>query len=97
MFKVFRKWLISKDKTAIKEQASSLLKNEAFLVAIEMLGNNIANELFDSSPSDSKSREIAYLKFRLLEDLKYSLTKVYEDSLFEEEQRVEQQKKDEVI
>lgn len=81
----------------VKEQASSLLKNEAFLIAVEMLGNDIANELFNSETSDSKTREMAYLKYKLLEDLKDCIAKVYSDSVYEEEiKKMEQQKKDNV-
>lgn len=77
MFKKLKDYLCGRvSKQRIASDASSLLQNDAFGIAVDMLQNNILSELVDTDLADREKREYLYLRYKAVDDILIELTKL---------------------
>lgn len=70
MFENLKKYLFGEtDKQIVASKATSLLQNEAFVIAYESLQERILGAITETDPLDSRKREYLYTKYKALEDV----------------------------
>ena len=77
MFKKMKQYLynvISKQRVA--SEAESLLQNDAFAVAVDMVQSNILSELVSTKTEDRERRELLYHQYKAVDDVLIELSRL---------------------
>ena len=77
MFKKMKDYLFNKiSKARIASEADSLLQNDAFAIAVDMVQSNILGELVSTKIEDKERRELLYQQYRAVDDVLIELSKL---------------------
>ena len=77
MFKKLKEYLCGQvSKSRIASDASSLLQNDAFAIAVDTVQNNILSELVDTALTEKEKREYLYLRYKAVDDVLIELSKL---------------------
>ncbi len=76
MFEKLKEWYLGHNRQSIANKASSLLNDEAFLIAKESLQESLLQEFISSKANESYKREDIYKSYILIEHITQEIAKL---------------------